>query len=108
MPGSWVTTDSVDYLQRSVPLRQRITGTLTAGAEPTRRLLRIGGIGRRDKDSRGSGSSRTAGDEPWRSPLTGPITGLYGYRIPVAFLVLGNGDSVRLHLGTWASRDVAA
>jgi hypothetical protein len=107
MPGTWVTTDSVDYLQRSVPLRQRMTGPLTAGAEPVRRLLRIGGIGRRDKESRGS-AARATGDEPWRSPLTGPITGLYGYRIPLSFLLLGNGDSVRLHLGTWASRDTAA
>lgn len=106
MPGNWVTTDSVDYLQRSVPLPQRMTGPLTAGAEPTRRLLRIGGIGRRYKESHGS--PRAADDEPWRSPLAGPITGLYGYRIPMAFLLLGNGDSVRLHLGTWASRDTAA
>lgn len=108
MPGSWVTTDSIDYLQRSVPLRQRIAGPLTAGAEPTRRLLRVSGIGRRDKESRRLGWPRPVGHEPWRSPLAGPLTGLYGYRIPVAFLLLGHGDSVRVHLGTWASKDTAA
>src|SRR6185437_5604950 len=101
MPGTRVTTDSVDYLQRSVPLRQRMTGPLTAGAEPVRRLLRIGGIGRQDKENHGL-AAKLAGDEPWRSPLTGPVTGLYGYRIPLSFLLLGHGDSVRLHLGTWA------
>ncbi len=106
MPGSWVTTDSIDYLQRSVPLRQRIAGPLTSGAGPSRRLLRIGGIGRRSKDS--GRLPRPAADEPWRSPMTGPITGLYGYRIPVAFLLTGSGDSVRIQFGTWSAKDTAA
>jgi len=32
------------------------------------------------------------------------ITGLYGYRIPIAFLVTGSPEGVRVHLGTWSAR----
>ena len=105
MASGWVTTQSVDYLQRSAPLRQDMTGTQTAGGEHSRRLLLVGGIGRRDKEAR---RTRLQAEESWRSPMAGPITGLYGYRIPVAFLLQGAGESVRVQLGTWAARDSAA
>jgi hypothetical protein len=105
MSGRWAGTDSLDYLQRSGPLRPQLSGALTAGAPPTRRLLRITGIGRPGRDG---SSEPTPYGEPWRSATAGVLTGLYGYRIPLAYLLAGDGRQVQVQLGTWASRDSAA
>jgi Helicase HerA, central domain len=103
--GGRVSTDSIDYLQRSMPLRPQLTGALTAGPEPTRRLLHVAGVGRPDKDPPVPPPGQ---DQPWRSPTAGLITGLYGYRIPIAYLVEGDGGGIRVQLGTWAARDTAS
>src|ERR1700722_4029483 len=105
MAAGWFSTQSVDYLQRSGPLPPEVAGAVTAGRASTRRLLRVSGIGRRDKEQR---PPRLQPGESWRSAMAGPITGLYGYRIPLAFLLECRGGAVRIQLGTWASRDDAA
>jgi Helicase HerA, central domain len=105
MTGGWAGTDSIDYLQRSGPLRPQLSGGLTAGAARTRRLLRINGIGRLVREP----DARLPPDERWHSPMTGVLTGLYGYRIPVAYLLVGDGSGdVQVQLGIWAARDTAS
>jgi hypothetical protein len=59
------------------------------------------GVGRPDKEVRRR--SRATG-EVWRPPTAGLITGLYGYRIPVAFHLVGASDGVRVQAGTWSAR----
>ena len=105
MTGQWAGTDSIDYLQRSAPLRLRLGGALTAGAAPTRRLLRVTGIGRTVREP---GAGPPTSPDQWRSPMTGVLTGLYGYRIPVAYLLAGDGGRVQVQLGTWAARETAS
>src|SRR3984957_17098338 len=105
MAAGWFSTQSVDYLQRSGPLPPEVAGAVTAGRASARRLLRVSGIGSRVKEQR---PPRLQPGESWRSAMAGPITGLYGYRIPLAFLLECRGGAVRIQLGTWASRHDAA
>lgn len=100
-----VTTDMVDYLQRSGPLPPHMTGSLMAGAASTRRLLHVSGVGRPVREPPGMPSSP---DRQWQSPMTGVLTGLYGYRIPVAYLLSGGSGSVQVQLGTWSARDTVS
>jgi hypothetical protein len=101
--GQGVSTDSLDYLQRSGPLRAQLGGSFTAGGPGTRRLLQVSGIGM----ARDPGAGPPVPGEPWRSPMTGVLTGLYGYRIPVAYLLAGRDGGVQVQVGTWAARDTA-
>lgn len=92
------TTQSIDYLQRAgltlAPLDAEVVLTRATG----RRLWRIRGIGREEK--------RPQAEPPdvWRQRTEDLISGLYAYRIPIAFGVLSSGAEVRLFLGTWSSR----
>ncbi len=104
--SSGVTTDSVDYLQRCVPLVPEPGGARTAGVPEVRRLLRVRGVGRPDK--RLPSEQLRAPGEAWRPRTAELITGLYGYRMPVAFSMLGAADGVRVQLGTWSSRTPSA
>jgi hypothetical protein len=104
MPTGSVTTDSIDYLQRCLLAPAEIGGPGTAGAPETRRLLRVLGISRPDKELE---RRPMLPDERWRPHTAGLITGLYGYRIPLAFSLAGAGDGVRVHLGTWSARSGA-
>src|SRR4051812_20545056 len=100
MSGDSVTTQRVDYLQRSGSEPHITSGPRTEGGADGRRLLRIRAIGRPAKLR----PRPTAGSERWRPPTAELITGLYGYRIPVAFQLLGSPDGVRVALGTWSAR----
>lgn len=102
MSGRSVSTDSIDYLQRCLLPPTEPAGPRTAAAPHTRRLLRVRGIGRPDKDGR---RRAAAPEEVWRPPTTGLITGLYGHRIPLAFLLRGSGQGVEVQLGTWSARE---
>jgi hypothetical protein len=73
-------TDSVDYLQRCMPLAEDLSGGQTAGAAATRRGLRVRGVGRTDTEVV---RRPLPPDERWRPHTAGLITGLYGYRIPL-------------------------
>ncbi len=103
MASGSVTTARLDYLQRYGPGPQQLAGgPRTEGASDTRRLLRVYGIGRPEKEL-----ARSSGPVPrWRPPTTELITGMYGYRIPLAFWVRGTAEGAHVHLGTWSARDV--
>src|SRR5215212_2470716 len=102
MSSEAASTASIDYLQRSGVAPDLAAAAATSGGEPSRRLLRVAGIGRPDKEAR----SRRPDPESlrWRPPTAELITGLYGYRIPLAFQVVGSPEGVRVHLGTWSAR----
>lgn len=100
MPTGSVTTSRVDYLQRVGPGPEIDFGALTQGTPDSRRLLRVRGIGRPEKERQRPNTKL----ERWRPATAELITGLYGYRIPLAFYLLGSADGVRLHLGTWSAR----
>ena len=94
------STAKVDYLQRSGMTPVFTASAITAGARSTRRLLRVRGIGRPEKEL-----DRQLAVTGWRPPTTSLITGLYGYRIPLVFLIAGSTHGVAFHLGTWSGRD---
>jgi hypothetical protein len=101
MPSSGVSTHSIDYLQRSLPLRPLASGPQTAGCGQSRRLLQVTAIGKPVRDAALAMRTR----DPWRSPTTGMLTGLYGYRIPVAYLLKGTGAGVTVQFGVWSASD---
>ena len=95
-----VITDGVDYLQRCMPLQDLLGDAGTTGLPGTRRLLRVRGIGRADTDYERRPLAR---DERWRPLTAALITGLYGYRIPLAFALSGGPEGVRVRVGTWSA-----
>lgn len=99
-------TDSVDYLQRCLPLPGLTDSVGTTGEYATRRLLHVRGIGRAnpDHDRRGP----LAPNERWRPVTSALITGLYGYRIPLAYELNGGREGVRVRVGTWSTTANAA
>ena len=101
MPTGSVTTESIDYLQRCLVPAAEAGSSRTSGVPHTRRLLRVRGVGRPDVEL--TRQSRPH-EGRWRSPTAGLMTGLYGYRIPVAFQLVGTGDGIRAELGTWSAR----
>jgi hypothetical protein len=105
MPSSAVTSQSVDYVQRCLaPPPEDMGGPSTAGAPETRRLLRVHRVGRPDEERE---RRPVVPEGHWRPNTTGLITGLYGYRIPLAFKLVGSADRVRVELGTWSAKPEA-
>ena len=105
MANPTVTSQSVDYVQRClVPPPEAMGGPSTAGAPETRRLLRVLRVGRPDVELE---RRAIVLDGQWRPHTVGLITGLYGYRIPLAFKLVGAGDQVRVELGTWSAKPAA-
>jgi hypothetical protein len=98
------STESINYLQRCGGLPE-LLGPRTTGASSTRRLLRVRGVGRPHEEPP---SRRLGPEQRWRPRTAELITGIYGYRIPLAFYLLGSGDGVRVHLGFWSGRATAA
>src|SRR6185437_3865205 len=105
MPGDSASTERIDYLQRSGVAPEVGAVASTSGTVQSRRLLRVTGIGRPDKREPALPALRP--EERWRPPTAGLITGLYGYRIPLAFQVIGSPVGVELCLGTWSARDAS-
>ncbi|OHV29039.1 ATPase [Pseudofrankia sp. EUN1h] len=95
-----VTTDSVDYLQR-MSVAPSLEVPFTVGDPDARRILRIRGVGRSDRDPRRPQPREL--EEPWRARTADLITGLYGHRVPLAFEIDGTPAGVRVRLGTWSS-----
>src|SRR5262249_5522802 len=92
------STAHLDYLQRSGRFKPT---ALSAGTPSThapdvlRRLWRIKGVGRIEKKLFPNQERRT------RLPSEDVLIGVYGYKIPLAFLILGEPGGVTIHLGTW-------
>jgi hypothetical protein len=101
MASGSVTTSRIDYLQRVGPGPQITGGSRTEGSPESRRLLRVRGIGRPEKERERPSGIRA---ERWRPATAELITGLYGYRIPLAFSIVGSREGVRLSIGTWSAR----
>ncbi len=93
-----VTTSRVDYLQRCGDSRQIPCAPYTVGEPEARRLLHVRGIGRPLRDP---GTHTENRGERWRPPTAELITGLYGYRIPLAYIVEGSQTGVKVAIGTW-------
>lgn len=106
MPPETFSTASLDYLQRIglTPVALSANSTQTSAPPALRRLVRISGIGRLEK------ALMPAGGQP-HSPVNGQpvrllsedlLSGLYGYKIRVAFFVWSKPDGVAMHLGIWS------
>ncbi len=101
-------TGSLDYLQRigfnPFPLPASLP--LTEAPPALRRLLHVSGIGRMEKllppNQRQAGGQPLEAEQPARMLSEDVLTGLYGYRIPLAFLVLSEPGRVAIHLGVWS------
>jgi len=90
----------LDYLQRiGINPTEFQTGTsLTRAPSNLRRICRIQGIGRTKKPQRN-------GFEKNIQPLSEELPiGLYGNKIPFAFLILGEPGRISVNLGTWSSQ----
>lgn len=91
-------TERLDYLQRCGDLPHAPAPPLTGGEPEARRLLRVSAIGRPTRDPR---SAPPPDRERWRAPTTELITGFYGYRIPLAYLLRSTPDGSAVCIGTW-------
>lgn len=98
-------TERVDYLQRRLPVAPDVGGGHTTGEPGSRRLLWVRGVGRVDAAARQRRPATPV--EAWRPLTTGLITGLYGYRIPLAFFLRGGPNGIRVQFGTWSTRATA-
>ena len=103
MPSESLSTFHLDYLQRSnlspAPLHPRMPSTSAPPA--LRRLLRVRGIGRFRKAAEENPQQENP-QQPMRLVSEDLLAGLYGYEIPLAFLLRGEPGSVAVHLGTWS------
>lgn len=97
-----VSVESVDYLQGMLQPPADAGGPRTQAAPGTRRLVRVRGIGRPPLGAEEGFATRPG--ERWRPATADLLTGLYGYRIPVAFSLRGRPDGIHVRLGTWSSR----
>src|SRR5262245_15262189 len=91
----------VDYLQRTgafavsraaVPLHP-----YTHAPSGNRRLVRLKGVGRTEKTEK----QVLPGTDRIHLATEGLLTGLYGYKIRLAFMTRADSRSVSISLGTW-------
>lgn len=92
-------TQRIDYLQRRDKPPERVEGDWTEALPTSRRLTWIRGIGTSEKDR--AQRMPMARPERWRPTTTELITGMYGYRVGLAFQLRGSRAGVQVHLGTW-------
>ncbi len=104
MMRTGVSTGSIDYLQRVGRGLPSLTHRSSTGAAPTgRRLLAVRGVGKERKGPQAV-PPRPQPGERVRLPTEDLVTGLYGYRIPLAFVARGRPEGVDLQLGVWSSK----
>ncbi len=98
MASNSLSTDHLDYLQRNqyTPDSSPRGNSWTSATPELRRLLRVHGIGRVEKTFQ----PKPGLDERMLSEDV--LVGLYGYKIPLAFLVWGEPQGVAVHVGTWS------
>jgi len=115
------STDHVDYLQRNnyAPPPIPAQTPMTTAPPVLRRLWHICGVGQNQRNTPGGQSTR--GKSGWeekereystammneqiRLPSEDILIGLAGFRMPVAFLVVGQESGVRVNLGTWSQKE---
>src|SRR6266700_2143177 len=101
------STANLDYLQRVgfKPVQLPANTPMTEAPPALRRLLHIGGIGRMEKvlppNPRQAGQPAEP-EQPTHMLSEDILTGLYGYKIPLAFLVLGQPGKVAINMGIWS------
>jgi hypothetical protein len=98
MASNSLSTAHLDYLQRNqyTPDPSTLGDSWTSATPELRRLLRVHGIGQAEK---------TFQPKPWqgeRMLSEDVLVGLYGYKIPLAFLVWGEPQGIAIHMGTWS------
>jgi hypothetical protein len=97
---AYISTEHIDYLQRAREKDQ--PGLLSAmitqplGLPDQRRWWHITRIGRLEKQP-----AQVEQNKP-RLSSEDLLSGLYGSRVPVVFLLRGTPDKVNVHLGTWS------
>lgn len=101
-------TDHLDYLQRNdaMNLKPPDRASKTAAPPELRSLYHITGIGCFDKNM----SARQMNDQYTLNKDESPawltsndaLIGLYGYKLPAAFLVWGEEDGTTIHFGSWS------
>jgi hypothetical protein len=98
MSATALSAAHLDYLQRNGFRPTPLSGVPSrTSAPPELRLLqRVKGVGRTEK------TASSASEPVLRMPSEDVLIGLYGYKIPVAFLVCGDEHGVALHTGTWS------
>src|SRR6266702_7430501 len=98
MPSETFSTASLDYLQRVglTPVALSANATQTSAPPALRRLVRISGIGRMEKAPLpAAGQPHPPGNgQPVRLLSEDLLSGLYGYKIRVAFFVCSKPDGV--------------
>ncbi|MGY1636021.1 ATP-binding protein [Geodermatophilus sp. SYSU D00742] len=96
VPSPALSTAHIDYLQRTGSLALPLPEAFPAVPSVGRRLLLVTGVGRPGDDGLSAGvATGLRGAEAM-------LTGLYGERIPVAFVLSGTPAGIRVCLGTWA------
>ena len=106
--SSALSVEHIDYLQRADDSVQATPtdGTWTMAPPASRRLARVRGVGRFGKDQRRERQAHWR-EQEFRPPTQDLLAGLYGYKIPVAFLMHRRAPGgVSLAVGTWADASV--
>src|SRR5262245_58623705 len=95
---SGFSTSHLEYLQRTtINLSALRPASVDAAGTPNVRCLwRVCGVGRLDKVLSSVSLPRVL------RPTKDLLIGIFGHKIPVAFVVRGCTDEVAIHLGTWS------
>jgi hypothetical protein len=93
------STEHLDYLQRTnfAPVGLPKDSSYTSAPHRLRRLWHIRSIGSLDKATIASNAKRLMSEDI--------LVGLYGCKIPTAFLVKGESSGVEIYIGTWSSAE---
>lgn len=105
MPPETFSTANLDYLQRIgfTPVALPPNSSCTSAPPALRRLVRISGIGRMEKAPPAAGQAYPLENgQSVRLLSEDLLSGLYGYKIPVAFFVWSKPEGVAVHLGIWS------
>lgn len=98
-----VSTAHLDYLVRhGEDLDPKPVDSRWTTAPPSlRRMWRINSVGRPDKLERVE-RLQAGAHRPFRMPGEELAAGLYGYLLPMAYLLRGDGSGVEVEIGTWS------
>src|SRR5580704_16463842 len=102
MPLTPYSTAHVDYIQRTniEPIALSAGSAVTKAPPHFRRIFRILEIGLLEK--LWNSQKQRTDEKTFRLPTEDVITGLYGYKVPVAFLVEAKSEGVSVSLGVWS------
>lgn len=100
MTPELLSTAHLDYLQRTdFDPSGLADGLRTSAGGPLHSLWAVAGTGRPRKRPESPWPQRT------RSSSEDLLTGLYGYKIPIAFVVRGSTSAVGIFVGTWSAQE---